>query len=634
MLNSNFKIGLIVLLLFTGLASNAQPVGYYNGTEGKSGEELKTALNEIISHHVDFGYTYTKYIINYSDADPNNPDNVILFYSQTSRGADNYGTGGDYINREHVWAKSHGNFTDKLPMYTDAHNLRPADASVNEDRGNKDFDVVQPGGHQDSEATECYYTDSTWEPGPLTKGQVARILFYMATRYEGNDGEMDLKLVRHNHTYPSPEHGNLDALLKWNKEYPPSDFERRRNERLYRIQQNRNPFVDHPEFADFIWDNKSPDDISFSSFSMSPKYPRSGDQISIAVKIDGTKTVSQVSLNWGTTYDATDSQANMQASGTTYSASIQPSGFQAGDMLYLTVKAQTADSTYLWRASYRYPENVEASSITSIPDVQGTTDVSPMNGQEVTIAGRVTANYDYSFYLQTSDKTYSGINVYNSLFRGKPGDSLVIRGTISEYTNLTEIGDVTYSYNFHDKKEVTPVTITSADFSETYEGMLVTVKNVHFENAGQKIPVANTSFNFTDSKGTGVMYINLSSRLVGEYLPSDNVDVTGIISQYRDTYQILPRDINDFKLSTDVSTAKQVKINVYPNPVKDVLSINTLKSISMVSFYNLTGQLVLSLRPSSNQINVSNLHQGIYLLRVDFSDGTITQGKIMKTNSK
>ena len=626
------KIILIALLLGFATIAKAQPVGYYNGTEGKIGDELKTALNEIVSHHVDFSYGFSKYIINYSDADPDNPNNVILFYLQDSRDADNYGTGGDFINREHVWAKSHGNFTDKMPMYSDTHNLRPADASVNEDRGNKDFDNIQPNGNQNPEALYCYYTDSTWEPGPLTKGQVARILFYMATRYEGNDGEIDLSLVRHNHTYPDPLHGNLNALLQWNKEYPPSDFERRRNERLYRIQQNRNPFVDHPEFADFIWDNKTPDDINFSNFSMNPAYPIPGEQVSIAVDISGSKTVNQVSLNWGSTYNSKDNQTSMQASGTSYSASIQPSGFQPGDLLYLTVKAQTADSTYSWRTSYRYPENIAAATITSIPDVQGTTDVSPMNGQEVTIAGRVTANYDYSFYLQTSDKTYSGINVYNSLFRGKPGDSLVVRGTISEYNNLTEIGDVTYTYNFHDQKEVTPVTITTADFSEAYEGMLVTVKGVSFEKAGQTIPVANTSFNFADKDGIGVIYITSSSRLVRKSLPTGYVDVTGVLSQYQNTYQLLPRDENDFKLLTDAPAIEQAKISIYPNPVQNTLSISTQKSVQQVMIYNLMGQEVYHANPKSNQISLSKLYPGFYLVRVVMENGDSFQKKILKIN--
>ncbi len=124
---------LLVLSFITGTIS-AQPLGYYNGTDGKSGDELKGVLHEIINDHVDFSYYYAKFIINYSDADTANPNNVILFYIQESRSADEYGTEGDKINREHVWAKSHGDFKDIRPMDSDAFNLRPADASVNTDQ--------------------------------------------------------------------------------------------------------------------------------------------------------------------------------------------------------------------------------------------------------------------------------------------------------------------------------------------------------------------------------------------------------------------------------------------------------------------------------------------------------------------
>ncbi|MBW8334884.1 MAG: endonuclease [Prolixibacteraceae bacterium] len=167
---------------FLTISGIAQPIGFYNGTEGKSGDALKQVLHDKINNHVDFSYNQAKYLINYSDADPENPANVILFYSQISRNASLYGSVAGTINREHVWAKSHGNFSGIRPMDGDALNLRPADAIVNMNRGNLDFDNVQPNGVRDQTATSCWYSESAYEPGPLTKGQVARILFYMATR--------------------------------------------------------------------------------------------------------------------------------------------------------------------------------------------------------------------------------------------------------------------------------------------------------------------------------------------------------------------------------------------------------------------------------------------------------------------
>ena len=294
---------LSVILLFLSNFAFSQPIGYYNGTESLQGDQLKKAIHEIIKGHVDFSYNRAADIINYSDSDPANPKNVILFYLQQSRDASLYGMSGDFINREHVWAKSHGNFSGIRPMDSDAHNLRPADASVNEARGNKDFDNVQPSGILYYETTDCWFTDYAWEPGPAVKGQVARILFYMATRYMG-DGEINLELVDKIDTYPLPEHGKLSTLIQWNNQYPPSDFERRRNERIFEIQQNRNPFVDNPEFANLIWNGKSVNPIQFSELMMNPKKPFTTDKANMSLKVVAEAEPDSVLLFWGNTFDS------------------------------------------------------------------------------------------------------------------------------------------------------------------------------------------------------------------------------------------------------------------------------------------------------------------------------------------
>jgi endonuclease I len=199
-------IHILITWLFP-IALFAQSAGYYNGTEGKNGNELKTLLNDIISGHIDFSYNQAKYIINYSDADPVNENNVILFYTQRSQDADTYGTGDNNINREHVWAKSHGGFAEIRPMDGDAFNLRPTDASVNILRSNLDFDSCSTTGIEVTEAPGTYYTTSRWEPSDAVKGQVARIIFYMATRYEGENDELDLEAVDTINTSPAPQHG-------------------------------------------------------------------------------------------------------------------------------------------------------------------------------------------------------------------------------------------------------------------------------------------------------------------------------------------------------------------------------------------------------------------------------------------
>ena len=224
------KINVIILFLAMASATFAQQTGYYNGTDGKSGEELKTSLNDIIKGHMPYSYFSAKDIFKRSDADTATPGNLIQVYTGFSHDNSDYGNSGLELNREHVWAKSHGDFADEPPMDNDMHNLKPSASTVNQSKGNLDFDN---GGEQHSVATGCYYTDSTWEARDEVKGDIARIIFYMSTRYEGNDGELDLEVVDRNNTYPLPEHGKLSTLLEWNLQDPPDEFERNRNDVIY-----------------------------------------------------------------------------------------------------------------------------------------------------------------------------------------------------------------------------------------------------------------------------------------------------------------------------------------------------------------------------------------------------------------
>ncbi len=631
-----FTLYLLLLIAFTRLSNpvNAQPVGFYNGTEGKAGSALKLALHNKINKHVDFSYNQAKYLINYSDADPANPSNVILFYSQISRSSSLYGTGAGKINREHVWAKSHGNFSGYRPMDSDALNLRPEDGQVNENRGNYDFDNVQPNGTQDAVAIGCWYSQSAYEPGPLTKGQVARILFYMATRYEGTNGEMDLELVSTLNNYPKPVFGNLKTLLEWNNQYPPSAMERQRNERIFRIQQNRNPFVDHPEFANYIWDGKTPTEPEFGNFVMTPEFPTVDDVAAISLSIVNTSALTDVKIFWGDTYNSEAHQLSMTKSGDTYSANVPFTGYKAGDMIYFKVQTTNAANVKASiHASYLLAPKVAPGQLTAIGDVQGTSTASPKVNQEVTISGRVTANFDNSFYIQTGNAKRSGINVYNTLFTGKTGDSLVITGTPAEYSDLTEITTIKSVYNFKANKIPKPIVLTASQVNEDYEGMLVQINNVTFDKPGTLIPEQNASYTATDNTGSIVVYINVYSRLVNQRFPSKAVHLVGVVSQFNGVYQILPRDINDFKDFTYTQPLSQnVSDNlvVFPNPAMDVLNIQSEEVVRSVKISNFSGQLVLNQQQEQKQIVIQSLLPGVYILEATFANGKSARAKFCK----
>ena len=255
-----------------GIVQANIPQDYYQEANGKSSEQLKEALHQIISNHTVFPYTSSSTdtwdILQLSDQDPENHDNMILVYTGRSQdkgyrdGSGNYsqyengnGTQNNSWNREHVWPKSHGFPDEDDNAYTDVHNLKPSDRSVNSSRGTKDYDY---GGSQHSEALDCLTDSDSWEPSDFVKGDIARVLFYMVVRYDPgydhNNNSFDLELV--DYTTPGnndPILGKLSSLIQWHLDDPVDDFEINRNEVIFGFQQNRNPFIDHPNLVNFLW---------------------------------------------------------------------------------------------------------------------------------------------------------------------------------------------------------------------------------------------------------------------------------------------------------------------------------------------------------------------------------------------
>lgn len=274
------------------------PLGYYSQAEGKSGIDLKESIHQIIANHNAFPYTSSNTdtwdILQLSDQDPLNNDNILLVYTERSQdklyrdGSGNYssfengnGTQNNAWNREHIWPKSHG-FPDQDDIaYTDVHNLKPADRSVNSSRGTKDYDY---GGQQHAEALNCLFDTDSWEAPNSVKGDIARIIFYMVIRYDPGYDHLnnifDLELV--DYTTPgntNPIFGKLSSLIEWHYSDPVDDFEKNRNEVIFSFQGNRNPFIDHPSLVSFIWGENIDQqwsqslNISFNDYSIFTIYP-------------------------------------------------------------------------------------------------------------------------------------------------------------------------------------------------------------------------------------------------------------------------------------------------------------------------------------------------------------------------
>jgi len=240
-----------------GIVTSTAPVGYYNTLEGKSGAALKQAIQDIIANPAvvrAHNYGDIEIILKKADQNPLNSNQVWLMYVEQPRSKLDFqetGLNTGKWNREHIYPQSRGGFTDGtssipdginvwattnaddiMAGHADAHHIRAEDGPENSTRGNKDYgEYLGPTG-----------TQGSW------RGDVARALFYMACRYNA------LSVVNGNPANTTVgQIGDLALLLQWNQTDPRDDFEMNRNNYIYTWQMNRNPFIDYPNLADYVF---------------------------------------------------------------------------------------------------------------------------------------------------------------------------------------------------------------------------------------------------------------------------------------------------------------------------------------------------------------------------------------------
>lgn len=246
-----------------GIVANTMPTGYYDSLEGLSGAALKQAIQNIIANPaVVHAHNYGDIIeiLKTADQNPKNSNQVWLLYVEQSRSKLDFqdtGINTGKWNREHIYPQSRGGYTDGtnstpdginvwlptnaddiLAGHADAHHLRAEDGAENSLRSNKDYGLTGYNGPTG--------TLGSW------KGDVARSVFYMAVRYNGLsvvNGDIADTTVG--------QLGDLASLLTWNTLDPSDDFEMNRNNYIYTWQVNRNPFIDYPDLANYIWGAKA-----------------------------------------------------------------------------------------------------------------------------------------------------------------------------------------------------------------------------------------------------------------------------------------------------------------------------------------------------------------------------------------
>lgn len=290
-----------IILLFVGLfgITNAQiPTGYYDGTDGLSGAALKTKLSQIITNgHQDKGYNWNVFATSDRDKYYENDNSVLDIYSENPTGTDPYkftisnDQCGSYsgeascYNREHTIPKS--TFDDRTPMHNDYHHLLPTDGYVNGRRSNWPYGEVgsatwtSKNGSKLGSSKLNGYNGTVFEPINEFKGDIARIYFYFATRYQSQITGFNYAMYDGS-TFKVFAEPFLSMLLRWHQQDPVSQKEIDRNKAVYTYQGNRNPYIDHPEYIAQIWGTvMAVDDASFSKNLTIAPNPVKGNIISV-----------------------------------------------------------------------------------------------------------------------------------------------------------------------------------------------------------------------------------------------------------------------------------------------------------------------------------------------------------------
>jgi len=262
-------------LFFSQLAFSIIPAGYYDGSDGLMKVALKSKLYNIISKDASSpssapaSLSYAELWTAFRTTDVRADGKVWDIYSNSTNfvfgtnQCGNYQYEGDCYNREHSFPKSW--FGGEIaPMYTDLFHLYPSDGKVNGVRSNYPFGnvfVVTNASNNSysllGTSTESGSSLTVFEPADELKGDMARTYFYMVTRYENLvaswKSNLNTEMLGGN-SYPAFSNWAISVLLEWSRLDPVSAKERVRNDAIYtNFQHNRNPFIDFPSLAEYVW---------------------------------------------------------------------------------------------------------------------------------------------------------------------------------------------------------------------------------------------------------------------------------------------------------------------------------------------------------------------------------------------
>ena len=255
-----FVTTLLALVAVTAMA--AVPESYYTTLNGKRDSDLKTAIYKLVRNFTQVSsYNALPQYFQKTDV-----------YPESSRWWDMYSDIPLYaplfsgLNREHSFPKSWWGGTTTIPAYTDLNHLYPSEAKANQAKSNYplgEVDRTQRIAFENGITTVGYPVTgqgggakSVFEPADEYKGDFARTYFYMVSAYQDLKWNTSYMFMLQQNTWPTLNAWSISLLLKWHRADPVSEKETLRNDAVYKIQNNRNPFIDYPELAEYIWGNK------------------------------------------------------------------------------------------------------------------------------------------------------------------------------------------------------------------------------------------------------------------------------------------------------------------------------------------------------------------------------------------
>ncbi|WP_178988750.1 endonuclease [Winogradskyella schleiferi] len=589
----------LLFIFITSIGFAQIPTNYYDSANGLSGFALKTQLKTIISNgHIDQGYgsLYDGYVTTHTDniaeSGYENDGTILLYYTENPNGTDpytfnhgsnqcgNYNAEGVCYNREHTIPQS--SFGSASPMQNDIHHVVPSDGFANGQRGSLPFGTVGSAswtslnGSKRGNSNVLGYSGNVFEPIDEFKGDIARSILYFVTRYEDTvDGYTSFDMFNGTENQ-ALEDWAVDMLLDWHYNIDPVDQrEINRNNAAYNYQGNANPFVDHPEYANLIWnptpDTEAPSDPTNlvasnpTDNSIVLSWTASTDNIGVAsydVYIDGAYTFSSANTTamatglapdtiYCFTVKAKDAAGNESSFSNQDCESTTNSGTGSPDCLTETfTNLDTSISSYsdvnwtgdeggIWSATDARTDQ----------DLNGTSAITVRNGA----LNLPSTSGGIGILTVTTKRVFSGSS-----------------GTFNLNVNGNLIGTIPYD-----------------DTSQT-----IVIPNINVEN--------NVSVVIDGNSGSG-------NRVV-----FDDLSYTCYSS-----------------LSTDEFNASNIKL--YPNPVNNNLTLDLKSNVdTSIEIYDILGKRVLkNTINKTSALNLQALKSGIYIVKITQGNSTITK-KLVK----